>query len=84
MSEVLDQKTPLPRITIGFFLAVLAAVIGGTQFAQRMDDVAARQQKYIERRDQQHRETQAELEELHDRYHDLCHELAARWEEVVC
>ena len=84
MSEVLDDRTPLPRVTIGFFLGFVALVIAGTQFKVRQDDVADRQAKYIERRDAQHAATQAELEELHDRYDRLCQEIAARWSEVVC
>ena len=91
MSEIISEGSALPRVTLGFFLAVIGLVVGGTQFYTQMSDVSARQAKYIERRDQQHAEQQAEIRALeaelaatHDRIDAMCQELAAQWQEVVC
>lgn len=84
MSEIIDEKAALPRVTIGFFLAVLGAVVVGTNFATEMSSVSQRQAKYIERRDVQHQQTQAELVDLHERLDALCQRLAAAQNEVIC
>lgn len=81
---IIDEKAALPRVTIGFFLAVLGAVVVGTQFATEMSSVSQRQAKYIERRDAQHQQTQAALTDLHERLDGLCQELAALQGQMLC
>lgn len=95
MADVLDRSSPIPRVTWGVFLSVLAAFGAGTVFFYRMNDVAERQQKYIERRDEQHATHQewserehaekdeqiAKLREEHDR---LCEAVALHIREAIC
>ena len=89
--EIIDKGSAIPRVSWAVFLTIMAFVVAGTRFQTRMDDVADRQQKYVERRDQQHAAQQeliemleAEIESTHDRMDALCQEVAARWQEVVC
>lgn len=81
---IIDEKAALPRVTIGFFLAVLGAVVVGTQFYTEMSSVSRRQRVYIERRDTQHEQALAALDDLHERLDGLCQKLAASQNEVVC
>lgn len=91
MMKVIDKSSPIPRVSWAFFLAFVALVVAGTTFRNRMEDVADRQTKYIERRDQQHAAQQVEIDALRaelraheEEYHDVCSELAVRWQELIC
>ena len=84
MSDILDDKTALPRVTISFALGAIVLVFAASSFYSEMNDVSARQRTYIERRNAQHEQMQKQLQDLHARYDELCHELASRMGEVIC
>jgi hypothetical protein len=78
--EVLTQSSAIPRVSWGVFLSIVAAIVGGSGIYYELKDTRERQDKWIERRNEQHQALQVEIKELNDRYHDLCHQL----ESVAC
>lgn len=81
---VLSDSTALPRVTIGFASALTLAVFGVSVFYNDMAEVSSRQRRYIERRDQQHAEHEARMEEINERYDALCRALTLMLQEPVC
>ncbi len=65
MTDILDRSSPIPRVTWGVFLSVVAVIVAGTTWKNRSDtahtelraataDVGDRQAKYIDRRNTEH------------------------------
>ena len=92
--RAIDKATSLPSITVGFAVLVLGATwVAGARFrdfentdtaVQRdVQDIGARQRRYIERRDEQHEEFRDELEEIEKKIVELEKLLSARWGEPI-
>ena len=102
MGEIIDRSSPIPKVSWSVFLGVVALIVAATtwknlsesthlRLRNDIDDTVARQNKYIQRRDEQHAAQQVEIDRLRaelrdheERYHRMCHEIAVRLEEAIC
>jgi hypothetical protein len=74
--DVLTQSSAIPRVSWGVFLSIVVAIVGGSGIHYELKDTRERQDKWIQRRDEQHAAIQAELQALREAYHNLCHQMA--------
>jgi hypothetical protein len=73
--EPISRATALPAINLGLAMAVIAflwILAGDVREAQvTINATETRQTKYIQRRNEQHVDAQAEVDRLHGLVHDL-------------
>ena len=84
VEPIIDKGTAVPRVSWGVFLVVVAAIVAGASFRATMLDVAARQDKYITRRNGQHDVMERRMDALRDDYDSLCMEFAQEKASDLC
>ena len=82
--QVIDKGSAVPRVSWGIFLIVVSVIVAGSSFHSTMLDVAERQDKYIDRRDRQHKHFEDQMEALRDDYDSLCLDLSLERSEDIC
>lgn len=85
--RAVSKASKLPQVTIGFAIIIATSIwwaSGRWRDAEvGLTDVTTRQAKYIERRNEQHAEMEAQVQRLHDDIEALEKALSARFGEVV-